>query len=190
LAGHDFVGGNAIIRRYVESLHEISISRKIEQSVSDQIENIKKYVESIANFKVFLKRASLVAEYGDAFIGKLKSDLNLTNEVFSFLKLLQKNKRLSSLADVCSSYSFFLDVASGRKIVHVTYAKEISKYEKKELMQDLESALDGEIKCVWEENSSLIDGIKIQYRSKILDYSMKSKLARLHSAIRKSDYEN
>jgi F0F1-type ATP synthase delta subunit len=78
----------------------------------------------------------------------------------------------------------------GKRMFYVTVTKNSSDLHVKKLKDNLQEVFGGSIECIMNEDQSLIGGLKIQYRSKILDYSVKSRLRRLHSAMRKENYGN
>ena len=99
------------------------------------------------------------------------------------------NKRFSLLSEISKSYSDYLKDIEGTKTVFVTYAKEFSEKDKVDLLDNLKEVFECDnVECVLRKDATLIDGIQIQYNSKMLDYSVKSKLARLHKAIRRDSY--
>ncbi|MDR1560887.1 MAG: ATP synthase F1 subunit delta, partial [Holosporaceae bacterium] len=133
---------------------------------------------------------SLIAQKGFLLIDKIKTELELSNEMVAFLNLLQKNKRLSLLIEICDSYASLVDRIKGKKSVYITYAKKLSKRDETKLVNNIRKIFKGQIECVTKKDESIIGSIKVQYRSKILDYSVKSRLTRLNNAIRKGHYEN
>jgi len=182
--------GNFVINRYVKSLYEVAISREIGARILVELDLIKKYISEIEDYKKFLKRISLLTKNGENFISQLADDLKLSKEMSNFLALLLKNGRLSIIVEICDCYVEFTNKIRGRKIFYVTYAKTFPKTEEKKLIGNLREVFGGEIECVSSRDPSLLGGIKVQFRSKILDYSVKSRLARLHRALRGDAYEN
>ncbi|MDR1982943.1 MAG: ATP synthase F1 subunit delta [Holosporaceae bacterium] len=185
-----FTAENPIVNRYVKSLYEISVSSGIEKIVHKQLELIKNCILAIDGHEKFLKKIFLITELGEAFISQLKDGLKLSPEISNFLKLLLKNKRLPLIIDICNRYFSFVDDIRGKKKFYIAYAKGFSKSDEKQLEDDLRDAFGGEIECISNKDLSLIGGIKIQFRSKILDYSIKSRLAQLRCAIIGGNYEN
>ncbi|MDR2158285.1 MAG: ATP synthase F1 subunit delta [Holosporaceae bacterium] len=190
MADCGFTAENSVVNRYIKSLYEVSMSLGIEKIVLTQMKSIKDYVAVIDNYEKYLKKFSLMTKSGENFISMLKDELNLSKEVGNFLDLLLKNHRLSLLMEICDAYLSFVDKIKGKKIFYITYAKGFSKSDEKRLAGDLRAVFGGEIECVSVQDPLLVGGIKIQFRSKILDYSVKSRLARLSSAIRGDNYEN
>lgn len=186
----DFTAENSVINRYVKSLYEISISRGTEKVVYKQLELIKNYILAMGEYEKFLKKIFLLTEQGKAFISQLKNALKLSGEIDNFLNLLLKNKRLPLIIKICDNYFSFVDNIRGKKKFYITYAGDFSKSNERHLKDDLYNVYGGEIECICNQDSSLIGGIKVRFRSKILDYSVKSRLAQLHCAIRGDNCED
>ncbi|MDR2766520.1 MAG: ATP synthase F1 subunit delta [Holosporaceae bacterium] len=179
----DFALGDAVVRRYVKSLHEVAVSAGVEAEVLAQMKKLKEFVGAIGSYGGVLKRASLMFDFGMKFISRLKTELNLSKEVSAFLDLLRKNKRLPLLVNMCDCYVAMADGVNRRKIVRVAYGKSFSVAAEKKLKTNLEKIFGAPVECRLRKDPSLLDGVKIQHRSKVLDYSLKSKLNRLRNAI-------
>jgi F-type H+-transporting ATPase subunit delta len=167
----------------VKSLYEVSVSAGIESVVLAQIKKLREFVTAGEDYNGILKKASLMFDYGVKFIADLKTHLNLSNEVAAFVNLLRKNKRLPRLVDMCDGYISVADAANRKKVVRVSYGKSFSETNREKLTEDLEKVFNAQVECRIEKDPTLVDGIKIQYRSKILDCSLKSRLNRLRNAI-------
>jgi F-type H+-transporting ATPase subunit delta len=190
MANWGFRVENSIANKYAKSLYDVSVSMGIEKDVADQLKILKDFVLSMANYEKCLKKFSLIFQYGEAFVSQIKDELKLSKEVSNFLTLLIKNKRLPLIIEMCNAYFSLVSAIKGRKVFFITYATDFSSSDKKHLTDALHKIFDGEIEYVSCRDPSLIGGVKIQFRSKILDYSVKSKLVRLQSAIKGSSYEN
>ena len=190
MADWSFIIGDAVVNRYVKALYEVSVENQQEDQFFEQIKSIREVVLGMKDSEKILKRFSLLKNEGRAFVEGLIMELDLSVEIANFLRVIAHNKRLCIIADVCDAYIDFVDKMHGKKIFYVTYAKEFSDENRIQLTNQLKQVFSGDIECVAKQDASLIDGIQIQYRSKILDYSMKSKLTRLERAIKGDSYEN
>ena len=186
----NFVVGNSVINRYVRSLYNIAAKSGSERKIAEEFSSIKSYILKIENYNKFLKRISLLADEGIKFVEFLKIKLNLSNYMGNFMDLLLRNKRIGMILDICSTYEAFLNQMDGKKFFHLTFAKGISDSLVKQFTEYLRGVFGEKVECLIKQDKSLIDGVKVQYRSRILDYSLKSRLKRLHCVIKGGDYEN
>jgi F-type H+-transporting ATPase subunit delta len=133
---------------------------------------------------------SLLPQEGERFIEFLKTNLKLSAHVVNFLDLLLHNERFGMIIDICDAYFSLLAKMSGKKFFLLTFAKKVPESIIEDFSLSLVDIFGGEVECIVNEDPSLIDGVKLQYRSRVLDYSLKSRLRRLHGAIRRENYEN
>ncbi len=185
-----FVVDNSVVNRYVKSLYNVVASLKKEDGTAKELARIKEYVLQIKNHKAFLKRISLLTDEREKTIDVIILDLNLSDYMKNFLRILSQNNRLNIILEICSSYVVFLDKINNKKTFYLTFAKVASDSIIKQYAGYLEKTFGGTVNCVVKHDSSLIDGVNIQYHSKILDYSLKSRLKRLDNVIRSENYEN
>ncbi len=172
---------DAVINRYVEALYEVGTDRETE--FLQQIKAVREAIESLDSREKILKRFSLLVNEGETFVNTLISELELLPEIGNFLKLILSNKRFSIILDICAAYEKFCDQMKDKRIFYVTYANDFSEKTRNELAQHLRELVGGTIEFVVRQDKSLIGGLQIRYGSKILDYSVKSKLNRLKRSI-------
>ncbi len=190
MAEWSFVAENSVVNRYIRSIYAVAAKTNIEREVDHQLSLVKECIVRISNYKKLLKRASFLPEQGEALVDFLKTNLELLTEVSNFLDLLLKNNRINIIVDICEAYSAYLDKLDGKKLIYLTIAKEPTQTQMNKLMEDLKSVFGQKIECVTKVDPSLRDGFKLQHQSKVLDYSLKSRLKRLRNAIRRESYEN
>ncbi len=179
-----------VVNRYVKSLYDVSIESNQESVFLKQIELLQKFLKDIPETDKFLKGHELLTYKGNAFIQNLIKELSLSVEIGNFLKLILKNKRFSLLPEICEKYLYYVGKRHGKKTFYVTYSKEFTSEDEKILVQNLGKVFKCDIKLVTRKDERLIDGLQIRHRSKVLDYSMKSKLLRLGNAMKGDDNEH
>lgn len=182
--------GNAIVDRYVHSLYEVGKRTKSERRIAKELALVKNTIIEVSGYKKLLKRVSFLSEEGLKFADFLKKNLKLSAEVSNFLNLLLHNNRFGMIIEICDAYTAYLDRLDGKKLLYLTLAKEQTKTSMNELLNNLRVVFGNKIECVTRIDPAIKDGFKLQYQSKVLDYSLKSKLRRLRTAIRRDSYEN
>jgi ATP synthase F1 delta subunit len=185
-----FIANTSIVNRYVESLYHVALAGGIEKEVAKQLLTIRKYVSCVENSGKFLKKISLLPGEGTKFVDFLVANLELSAEVCNFLNLLRHRRKLEILTSVADVYVAYLEKLSGKKVVFLTLANDVVDSVVKKISDNVTEILGKNIEFTVKKDQSLIDGIKIQYGSKVLDYSVKSSLGRLLSAARRENYGN
>ncbi|MDR3179818.1 MAG: ATP synthase F1 subunit delta [Holosporaceae bacterium] len=181
---------SSLVNKYVRSLYAVAVDLKMEQEVLRQLNELKEVIFSIGGFRKFLKKMTFLKCDGALLVQLLKAELDLTEVVVNFLETLRENGRLFMLIDICEAYEVQLNEISGKRRLHLTFARDTSEQEKQAIKKDLAEVFGEKTEYDIQYDSSLIDGFKIQYRSKILDYSALSRIKRLRSAIRRENDEN
>ena len=187
MSGWDFKADDVVIVRYTKALHEVSVEIAKEKEVLQQMKEIRKFVENLKDSKKILKRYSLITKDGYEFIDEMSSALKLLPQLTNFLKLLLINKRIERIVEICDNYEILIDQIHGKKIFLLTFTKSSYKLCLSNVKNKLKEAFGSGIGCVVRFDESLLGGFIIQHKSKILDYSMKSRLARLNK-IMKGEY--
>lgn len=185
-----FEARNTVVDKYVSSLYEVAAKTKCERKVREQLALIKDIIVSMDRYRKLLKRISFLFEEGLKFVDFLKRNLELSTEVSNFLSLLLHKNRFGMIIEICDAYAAYIDKLDGKKLIYLTLAKEQTKTSINDLLKNLKPIFGDKIECVTRIDPAIKDGFKLQYQSKILDYSLKSKLRRLRTAIRRDSYEN
>jgi len=108
---------------------------------------------------------------------------NLTDEGKGLLTAMADNKRLSALSDVVEVFETLKAQAEKRVRATVISARKTTVEQKKKLSAALNAKFDAEVEINYEEDSSLIGGIKIKVGDWAIDGSALSQLNKLGAAI-------
>ena len=181
---------NPVTDAYVRALYDVAAKHGVVDKVSEELNELKNILTQCKDTRKLLKRISLIKKEAEEFAVFLSKQMKLSEIVSNFLKVLVKNNRFFLLMDICEIYAQRIDQLSGKVKIFVKYADKFTLADKKLLLNNLKPVFGESIECIAEQDKSLIGGIVLQHGSKILDYSVKSKLARLRSAIRGEYHED
>jgi F-type H+-transporting ATPase subunit delta len=144
----------------------------------------------VNNYEKFLKKLTLLRSFGARYVEYLKNTLGLCDILGNFLELLLSNGRINMLVEICDAYEALADKIAGRKRIFLTFARETPSSEQSKLRNDIVGVFGENVEYHVHIDPSIIDGFKVRHRSKILDYSIKSKIRRLQNAIGREDEED
>lgn len=184
MSGWDFKADDAVIVRYTKALYEVSVEIAKEKEVLEQVKKVREFVGNLKDVKKFLKRCTLMMGDGFKFIDEMSSSLNLLPQIKNFIKLLLMNKRFERILEICDNYATLVDRIHGKKIFLLTFTKSSHRLSSINVMDKLKKAFGSNIDCVVQFDEDLLGGFTIQHKSKILDYSVKSKLVRLNKTMK------
>ena len=173
-----------IVKRYSNALYSLALEKK-KKSVF--IKDLEKKKELIIKNKEFNKLffSPLVSSIKQKEILNIVSNgLQLDNITKNFLFLLSFNKRLMFLDKI---YDYFINVLSKEENVlnvDIILPKKISEKEINEIQNKLKLKIKDKTKLNFLEDENIISGFIIKLGSKMVDYSIKSKLDKIRDSIR------
>ncbi|MEO5378021.1 MAG: ATP synthase F1 subunit delta [Magnetococcus sp. DMHC-6] len=101
-----------------------------------------------------------------------------------FLKLLVAKRRISLIESIQSAYNREIETRSGQMTVHVQTAKPFLQAQKDKLVETLSALTGRTIHLAIQEEPALLGGMVIWMGSQMMDYSVKSRLNRLHAFLK------
>ena len=173
-----------IVKIYSNALYSLAFERKKNSVIIKDLEKIKELSIKNQEFnKLFF--SPLVSSIKQKEILNIVSNgLQLDNITKNFLFLLSFNKRLMFLDKI---YDYFINVLSKEENVlnvDIILPKKISEKEINEIQNKLKLKIKDKIKLNFLEDENIISGFIIKLGSKMVDYSIKSKLDKIRDSIR------
>ncbi|BCN94438.1 ATP synthase subunit delta [Thiomicrorhabdus immobilis] len=160
-------------------------------ALAEDANNLAGWSDELANLATISKDPAMIAmiknpAYTADQIVSVFTDVmgdNLTTEGKSLLNAMAENKRLIALADVAEVFETLKAEAEKRVRATVISARKTTVEQKKKLSAALNAKFDAEVEINYEEDSSLIGGIKIKVGDWAIDGSALSQLNKLGAAI-------
>ena len=173
-----------IVRRYSNALYSLALEKKKNSVIIKDLEKIKELSIKNQEFnKLFF--SPLVSSIKQKEILNIVSNgLQLDSITKNFLFLLSFNKRLMFLDKI---YDYFINVLSKEENVlnvDIILPKKISEKEINEIQNKLKLKIKDKTKLNFLEDENIISGFIIKLGSKMVDYSIKSKLDKIRDSIR------
>ena len=124
-------------------------------------------------------------QLGDA-IGGLAKAMDLTSLMTNTLGLMAANRRLFVLPHLITALRNLIAEQKGEVTADVTSAKELSAAQVDKLAQALKASVGKDVKINAAVNEDLIGGLIVKVGSKMIDTSIRSKLANLQNAMKEA----
>ncbi len=99
---------------------------------------------------------------------------------------MAQNRRLFALADMARAFSRLLAEKRGLESARVRSARPLTKEQVSKLAERLKKSLGKDVRLETEVDEELIGGMVVQVGSKLIDTSLRTKLANIQIAMREA----
>ncbi|NPA71452.1 MAG: F0F1 ATP synthase subunit delta [Gammaproteobacteria bacterium] len=170
-----------IARPYAEAVFSLSMKADNLAAWSDQLANLATISQDDA-MAAMISNPAYTADQVVTVFTDVMGD-NLTEEGKNLLTAMADNKRLAALSDVSEVFETLKAEAENRVRATVVSARTTTVEQKKKLSAALNAKFDAEVEITYEEDASLVGGIKIKVGDWAIDGSAQSQLNKLGAAI-------
>ncbi len=170
-----------IARPYAEAVFALSTEAKNLAVWSDELANLATISKDSA-MEAMIKNPSYSGDQIVSVFTEVMGE-SLTAEGKNLLMAMADNKRLGALADVSEVFETLKAEAEKRVRATVISARKTTVEQKKILSAALNAKFDAEVEITYEEDSSLVGGIKIKVGDWAIDGSALAQLNKLGAAI-------
>lgn len=172
-----------IAKRYSKALFEAASSANALEIVENDVHELEKLIKDSSELLfVIHNRTYSVASLNRVFADILEK-LNAHKVTHSFISLLIRNRRISSLSDILTFFFDLMRKENGQLIATVTTAREISSDILSKLADVLGSRLDAKINIDAKVRPEIIGGLIVEVDSFRFDASLKTKLSELQHTL-------
>jgi len=154
------------------------------QSIADWSAQLQKLaaIAQDASFLAFEKSSNATTEkLLDVIVGAMGSDL--MNPVYNLLKVMAENKRLSALTEVADIFGQLQAEDEKRVRATVISAQATTVEQQSKLSAALNAKFHADVEVTYEQDPSLLAGIKIKVGDWVVDGSAQTQLNKLGAAI-------
>ena len=102
----------------------------------------------------------------------------------NFLKLVAKNRRLSVISAIISTYATLLATSKGEVQAEAISAEKLSDKHVKDIKAALKASIGRDVQLSTRVDKSILGGLIVKVGSRMLDNSLKTKLSNLKIAMK------
>lgn len=180
-------GNQDIARRYAAAFFELAL----EQSQVSVVENDMAVLESLlasgGDFTKFTEDATLKrADQARALVA-ISQHLKLSGLTEKLLGTLALRRRLPAMSAVVAAVQSLIADHKGEVTAHVTAAQALDQAQIGDIAAHLKKVLGKTVIVKLDIDPAIMGGIVIKVGSKLMDASVRTKLERLHRALKNSN---
>lgn len=172
-----------VARRYAAALADVTIERREERDVQNELDQWAALIESAPQLKEVFANPTVAYDQKRKVLEDLISRSRVRDTTASFLRVLLKNQRIAQLRDVAERYGYVLDERSGVVAANVITARPIPEELKSSLRETLAAATGRKVRLSFTTDETLIGGLVARIGSTIYDGSVQNQLERLSESL-------
>ncbi len=173
-----------LARRYAKALVRIGQERQLLERFQQDLERLERLLDTEKRLIPLLESPSIDPSCKEALLAGFENYLELTPEVRNLLRVLRKKGRFRLVTRIAQVFADESDEAQGIMRVRVDSATPLQPEQRLRLMKLLEHREGRTIIMSESCNPTLIGGLKVTLKSRILDGTVRVQLARMAEIIK------
>lgn len=180
-------GNHDIARRYAKAFFELAQEQSQIDQISKDMDAVAALVASGGDFTTFTDNATLKRADQVKAIGAIAKHLKLSALSEKFLGLLASKRRLPALGAIVAAVHGLIAEQKGEVTAEVTAAQTLDQKQLADIAAHLKKVTGKNVKVVLSVNPEIMGGLVVKVGSKLMDSSVRTKLDRLHRALKNSN---
>jgi F-type H+-transporting ATPase subunit delta len=177
-------GVSGLAERYAKALFELADDRKALDEVASDLRALRGLIDESGDFRRLIRSPVLSRDEQGKAMAALGERAGFSVLTRNFLGVAARNRRLFVLPGVIAGYLKVLAARRGEVTAEVTAAKPLTPAQTEAVNEQLRKAVGGKVAVDLRIDPSLIGGLVVKVGSRMVDASLKSKLARLQLAMK------
>ena len=175
-----------IASRYASAVFDLAKDGKKLPALEKDLDVLEAALGSSADFKSLITSPLYSrAQQGDA-IAAIAKKMKLSPTVSNTLSLMASKRRLFVVPQLISELRARLSDEKGEVTAEVTAAKALTKAQQDKLAKTLKASVGKDVKINMAVDDALIGGLVVKVGSKMIDTSIRSKLAALQNSMKEA----
>jgi F-type H+-transporting ATPase subunit delta len=179
-------GNQDIARRYATAFFELAQEQSQVDQVAKDLQSVQLILED-GDFASFIGNTTLRRSVQAEAMVAISKQLKFSPLTEKFLGTLADKRRLSELPGIVSALQDLISGHRGEITARVTAAQALDQAQIGEIAANLKAALGKNVQVNLDIDPSIMGGLVIRVGSRIIDSSVRTKLERLHRALKKTD---
>ena len=173
-----------ISERYGYALYDLAAENKCIDDIINNFDSVDKVLKESSDLKRVIQSPLVNSEVKLNILLTIFSKNNLHKLTTTFLKVLDKNKRISNLSSIILQFKKINSEKRGDISANITSADELSQDEKDNITNQLKNSLGQKLSLNFDVDKNIIGGLIVKVGSKMIDTSIANKINKLKIAIK------
>lgn len=173
-----------IAGRYAQALFDLVKESGGVDALSSQADDLSAALRDSADLRDMIGSPIYSRDVQEAAIGALAAKMGLSTELGNALRLMARHRRLFTLPQFIAKLRGLIADARGEVTADVVSAQELSGKQQKQLIDTLSKSSGKKVRLNTRVDERLIGGMIVKLGSKMIDSSIRSKLASLQNSMK------
>ena len=176
--------GDLISDRYASALYDFAAEKKVVDPVLNDLLNLKKILNDNKELNLVIRSPLISSPDKLNIFNSLLQKINANELTNTFLKVIEKNKRFSSLASIISQFININSHKRGDVLADITSADELNDDQKTNITNQLKNILGDKLSLSFDVDKNIMGGLIVKVGSKMIDTSLANKINKLKIAMK------
>ena len=176
--------GDLISDRYASALYDLAAEKKVVDPVLNDLLNLKKILNDNKELNLVIRSPLISSPDKLNIFNSLLQKINANELTNTFLKVIEKNKRFSSLASIISQFININSHKRGDVLADITSADELNDDQKTNISNQLKNILGDKLSLSFDVDKNIMGGLIVKVGSKMIDTSLANKINKLKIAMK------
>lgn len=170
--------------RYATAVFELAREDKALETLEKDVDALDAAIEESTDFVDLIRSPVYSRDAQEAAIGAIADKMGLSALLGNTLRLMASKRRLFVVPQLLTALREQIALEKGEVSADVTSAVALSAAQKKKLTETLRERVGSDIKLNTRVDEALIGGLVVTVGSKMIDTSIRSKLAALQNTMK------
>jgi F-type H+-transporting ATPase subunit delta len=177
-------GVSSLAERYAAALFELAEEGKALDAVAADLGQIRAMLKESGDLVRLVRSPILSRAAQEKALDAIAGKAELSTLTRNFLAIVARNRRLFAVPAMIDSYLAKLAALRGEVTARVTVAQKLSEAQQARLAEQLRRAMGSRVAVDIDVDPALLGGMIVRVGSRMVDFSLDSKLNRLRRAMR------
>lgn len=168
-----------VSKRYANALYDVAFEGQIYDKVESELTFIVDCLKSEPQLYQLLKSPLIAIEEKKEIISTIFKD-KISDEVYNFIRIIIDKRRESHIEDIVREYKALVDALKNKVSAVAITAVPMGEQDLNKLQASLSKSTGKNVQLQNEINPNIIGGVFIQMGDKVIDGTIKSRLAQLN----------
>ncbi len=176
----------SVAGRYASALFELATDENAVGDVERDLNTFQQLFDESSDLRGVLASPVLSTEDQGKAVAAVLAKMNASTVTTNLFQLITKNRRLSIAPDVVRAFRALAAKARGEVTAEVISAAPLNDEQTAELKATLKESVGKDVQLSTEVDPSLLGGLVVKIGSRMVDSSLRTKLATMKAALTSS----